>query len=244
MTRFSVNLTADQSSFSSVARRTPAKTRERVTSSRRTPRGRASKSREAGTGIEPVSSGFADRGLTTWLPRRILLPEPIRWLSTVSILFLVANCCQFSGTTRISTNVRPTIAHRPVQRKQGVQVLSGWLQSQWQAKALFFKGRSRCRSETRRTCQAAKKEGQDGLDVPLDLRIMAVTNEIYPNTFFPVLVGIRAIAGTSMNLEAAGAVSALGFQTAPTGLLLGQLFPRRRVTIQSSSPAGVQQERI
>jgi hypothetical protein len=30
-----------------------------------------------------VNSGFADRGLTTWLPRRILLPEPIRWLFTV-----------------------------------------------------------------------------------------------------------------------------------------------------------------
>jgi hypothetical protein len=27
------------------------------------------------------------------------------------------------------------IAHSPVQRKQGVQVLSGWPQSQWQAKA-------------------------------------------------------------------------------------------------------------
>ena len=27
---------------------------------------------EAGTGIEPVSSGFADRGLTTWLPRQII----------------------------------------------------------------------------------------------------------------------------------------------------------------------------
>ena len=35
---------------------------------------------EAGTGIEPVSSGFADRGLTTWLPRRIILPEPIHRL--------------------------------------------------------------------------------------------------------------------------------------------------------------------
>jgi hypothetical protein len=31
-------------------------------------------------------------------------------------------------------NVRPTIAHSPVQRKQGVQVLLGWLQSQWEAK--------------------------------------------------------------------------------------------------------------
>jgi hypothetical protein len=70
------------------------------------------KSREAGTGIEPVSSGFADRGLTTWLPRRIPLPsEPIRWLSTVSILFLVANCCQIFGNY---ANVRPTLAHRPV----------------------------------------------------------------------------------------------------------------------------------
>ena len=27
-----------------------------------------------------MNSGFADRGLTTWLPRRILLLEPIRWL--------------------------------------------------------------------------------------------------------------------------------------------------------------------
>ena len=46
---------------------------------------------KAGTGIEPVNSGFADRGLTTWLPRRIRLPDFIRWLSTVSIPSLVAN---------------------------------------------------------------------------------------------------------------------------------------------------------
>ena len=59
---------------------------------------------EAGTGIEPVNSGFADRGLTTWLPRRINLPDSIRW---------------------------PLYRFK---RKQGVQVLSGWLKSQWQAK--------------------------------------------------------------------------------------------------------------
>jgi hypothetical protein len=26
---------------------------------------------EAGAGIEPANSGFADRDLTTWLPRRL-----------------------------------------------------------------------------------------------------------------------------------------------------------------------------
>ena len=49
-----------------------------------------------------MNSGFADRGLTTWLPRRILLPEPIRWLSTVSTLSFVANRRQFSKTKRMS----------------------------------------------------------------------------------------------------------------------------------------------
>ena len=71
----------------------------------------------------------------------------------------VANCCQFSGNKRTSANIWPTIAHRPVQRKQGLQVLSGWLQSQWQAKADLLQGPSRSRSETHRACQAAKKRG-------------------------------------------------------------------------------------
>jgi hypothetical protein len=57
---------------------------------------------KAGTGIEPVNSGFADRGLTTWLPRRIRLPDLIRWLLYLSILCRVANCCQFLKTERMS----------------------------------------------------------------------------------------------------------------------------------------------
>ena len=93
------------------------------------------KSVEAGTGIEPVNSGFADRGLTTWLPRRINLPDLIRWL--FSVLASVSRC-QFSNTTRMSTSVTPANAHSPVQWKQGVQVLSGWLKSQWQAKATLL----------------------------------------------------------------------------------------------------------
>src|SRR6516164_4718154 len=32
---------------------------------------RSRKGREAGAGIEPANSGFADRDLTTWLPRRV-----------------------------------------------------------------------------------------------------------------------------------------------------------------------------
>src|ERR1700737_2373100 len=91
--------------------------------------------REAGAGIETVSSGFADRGLTTWLPRRIRLPDLIRWLSIVFFWSRVANCCQFFKTFRISPHVRARIANSPVQRKQGIQVLSGRLQSQRQAKA-------------------------------------------------------------------------------------------------------------
>jgi hypothetical protein len=59
---------------------------------------------EAGTGIEPVNSGFADRGLTTWLPRRIF-PEPIRWPLNI------AGCLRCQEHTRV--------AHSPVQRKQG-----------------------------------------------------------------------------------------------------------------------------
>ncbi len=46
---------------------------------------------KAGTGIEPVNSGFADRGLTTWLPRQLksrrvpLLGGMSTWLNGTAI---------------------------------------------------------------------------------------------------------------------------------------------------------------
>src|SRR6266566_8199845 len=40
---------------------------------------------EAGAGIEPANSGFADRDLTTWLPRQIEQTQSIRSALPVSI---------------------------------------------------------------------------------------------------------------------------------------------------------------
>jgi hypothetical protein len=50
---------------------------------------------KAGTGIEPVNSGFADRGLTTWLPRRMSLSEPIRRLLPFTPHGARRQFCQF-----------------------------------------------------------------------------------------------------------------------------------------------------
>ena len=62
--------------------------------------------REAGTGIEPVNSGFADRGLTTWLPRRIALSKPISPAFTLDSLWrsppIVANFRKLSAPGRMS----------------------------------------------------------------------------------------------------------------------------------------------
>jgi hypothetical protein len=72
--------------------------------------------REAGTGIEPVSSGFADRGLTTWLPRQTRPTDLNCWLSFLFRLSL--------PIFRDDANDGSTIARYPGQRKQGVQLLS------------------------------------------------------------------------------------------------------------------------
>jgi|SRR5580692_4195278 hypothetical protein len=55
--------------------------------------------------------GFADRGLNTWLPRQIMLPEPIHRLLPLTPY---GARCQFSETLRTWALVRPRTAHRSV----------------------------------------------------------------------------------------------------------------------------------
>src|SRR5436309_15871063 len=42
---------------------------------------RWSLSKKAGAGIEPANSGFADRDLTTWLPRRCMRGTKLSWFA-------------------------------------------------------------------------------------------------------------------------------------------------------------------
>jgi hypothetical protein len=91
---------------------------------------------KAGTGIEPVNSGFADRGLTTWLPRRFRLLDLIRETNLVSHrLRLVAIRGRFSKTMRTSAHAAGTVTHRSVRRQQGVRSIPGRVQSQRARKA-------------------------------------------------------------------------------------------------------------
>ena len=60
---------------------------------------------EAGAGIEPANSGFADRDLTTWLPRRVARADNIVVAALVSsaehrfMAFAVAKLCNLRCIT-------------------------------------------------------------------------------------------------------------------------------------------------
>ena len=135
----------------------------------------ASKSREAGTGIEPVSSGFADRGLTTWLPRRILLPEPIRWLSPFTpygtrrqLLPIFENSANLGACQGQGLRIVPYAGHKGYQC-----YLDGW-KVNGKRKRLYLKDEATAAKKLAELAKQQKQEGQAGLDVPLELRVMAV----------------------------------------------------------------------
>ena len=106
-----------------------------------------------------MSSGFADRGLTTWLPRRILLPEPIRWLSTVSFLSLVASCCQLSELSERQPMSGRQLRIIPYNGNRAYKYYLDGYKVNGKAKAALFQGPRRRPSETRGAYQAAKKRG-------------------------------------------------------------------------------------
>jgi hypothetical protein len=95
---------------------------------------------KAGTGIEPVSSGFADRGLTTWLPRRLILPEPIHRLLPLSPYGARRQLLPFSKTLRTWAHVRPRTAHRSVSWPQRLPMLPRWLECQREEETLVLQG--------------------------------------------------------------------------------------------------------
>ena len=114
---------------------------------------------EAGTGIEPVNSGFADRGLTTWLPRRIRLPDLIRWLSTVSILFLVANFPRPGRMSGRQLRVVPYNGNRAYKYYLNGYKVNG------KRKRLFFKDESAANRKLTELCEAAKKRGDKTVSI-------------------------------------------------------------------------------
>lgn len=126
---------------------------------------------EAGTGIEPVSSGFADRGLTTWLPRRTRLPDLIRWLSIVFVLSLVANFPKLFEYHRISGRELRIVPYNG--NKAYKYYLDGY-KVNGKRKRLFFKDIAAANRKLAELAKRQKKEGKDGFDISLELRVMAV----------------------------------------------------------------------
>jgi hypothetical protein len=117
-----------------------------------------------------VNSGFADRGLTTWLPRRIRLSEPIRWLSTLLTLSLAANFRRLSECRRISGRQLRII---PYNGNRAYKYYLDGYKVNGKRKRLFFKDEATANRKLAELAKQQKKERQDGLDVPLDLRVMA-----------------------------------------------------------------------
>jgi hypothetical protein len=104
-----------------------------------------------------VSSGFADRGLTTWLPRRILLPEPIRWLSTVSILFLAANFQELRECQRMSGRQLRIV---PYNGNRAYKYYLDGYKVNGKRKRLFFKDEATANRKLAELARQQKKRGR------------------------------------------------------------------------------------
>jgi hypothetical protein len=116
-----------------------------------------------------VSSGFADRGLTTWLPRRTRLPDLIRWLSIVFVLSLVANFPKLFEYHRISGRELRIVPYNETGHTSTI-----WMATKSTASESGYSLRTWPRPiGNSPSLQSGRKK--DGLDISLELRVMAVT---------------------------------------------------------------------
>jgi hypothetical protein len=113
-----------------------------------------------------VNSGFADRGLTTWLPRRILP----RADSLAFHRFYSVSRCQFSKTKRMSgrqLRMVPYNGNRAYKYNLDGYKVNG------KRKRLFLRTKPLPSGNSQNLPDSKEKEGQDGLGIPLDLRVLA-----------------------------------------------------------------------
>ena len=110
-------------------------------------------------------------------PAKSLLPEPIHRLSIVFVLSLVANFPKLFEYHRISGRELRIV---PYNGNRAYKYYLDGYKVNGKRKRLFFKDIAAANRKLAELAKRQKKEGQDGLDISGELRVMAVTRRGAP----------------------------------------------------------------